>query len=447
MSAAPETSSFSVRAALIGDIATAAFLAVGAAYCAWAATGLLGHISILVDPRADDVWFEADVGRVFDNMTLRLSNHYRTQVHPLFSLFGLGITHLFSWMHGVDKLAAVRLSIASMAALWMALFFILLRTLQCRRLDAAVFAVVAATSGSALFWTAVPETYLFGSATIVAVLVITALSERRHIAPWVDVCMAAGSLSMLLTNWMFGLISLTVRHKMRVAAQLAANSLVLVVFLWAVQKFLSPSAHFFLGDHEPLSHGGTNSWTLPRIFFIDTLVMPDIQSIPNDYPWLWPKLSVQNSATWRLTASGTVALLAWTVLFAAGVWAMLKMKSLKRFRLVLAIGIAGQLLLHAIYGNESFLYALNWLPLLVTVAALATLTRLRWLSLTAAIAFIASAAPHNYAELKFAFDSMSASTTLTLPLPPPPKLRDCRQSSAEGKSAAVGAAQITYTGS
>jgi len=138
------------------------------------------------------------------------------------------------------------------------------------------------------------------------------------------------------------------------------------------------------------------------------VVMPDIQSIANDYPTLWLKLSVQDAVSWKLTSSGKIALLAWVVLFSAGLWAMLTLESLKKIRLVLALGIGGQLVLHTIYGNESYLYALNWLPLLVTVAALATLTRLRWLSLAAALVFIVSAAHHNYAELRFAFDALAA---------------------------------------
>jgi hypothetical protein len=391
------------------DALIAALLAAGAAYFVWVATGLHDHISILLDAKADDVWFEADVSRVFDNMTARFSNHFRSQVHPLFSLYGLGLTHVFSSIPGVGKMSAVRMAIAATAALWMVLFFALLRTLRCARLDAAVFSLVAATSASAIFWSAVPETYLVGSATIIFVLLITALSERRDMPPWVDVAMAAVSLSMLVTNFMFGLISLGVRHKLKVAAQLAANALVVVVLLWTVQKFIAPSAHFFLGDHEGIAH--VDALSVPKIFFLDTLVMPDVELIANDHPWLWLKLSVQDSLSWKLTHSGAIALVTWIILLGAGAWTALRIRSLRRFRLVLGLGIAGQLLLHMIYGNESYLYALNWLPLLATMAALSTLTRLRWASLAAAIIFILCAASHNYRELEFAFKALAAQAT------------------------------------
>jgi hypothetical protein len=99
-------------------------------------------------------------------------------------------------------------------------------------------------------------------------------------------------------------------------------------------------------------------------------------------------------------------LAAWIVLLGAGAWSATTMHSLRRFRLALGLGIAGQLTLHMIYGNESYLYALNWLPLLVTLAALSTFTRLRPIALGASIAFAACAAYHNYHELEFAFQAL-----------------------------------------
>lgn len=392
------------------DVALIALLAIGAAYCAWVLTGLHDHITILRDARADDVWFEGDVDRVFGNMTDRFSNHFRSQVHPVFSLFALVGTRLFGSLFGVSKLTAVRLVIASAAALWMALFFILLRLLRCRQLDATLFCLVAATSASAIFWTAVPETYVLASATIVAVLATTALAERQRIPPWLDVAMAAAALSVLITNWMVALISLGIRHKLKDALQLAANALVVIVLLWAIQKFMAPSAHFFIGDREKLT--SVEPLTVPSVFFLDTLVMPHVQMIANDHPWLWPKFSVQHAFAWKLTAFGLIALVAWATMLGAGAWAMFKVQHLKKFRLFLIVALVGQLTLHLLFGNETFLYALDWMPLLVTVAALATLTRLRWVTIAAALVFIVSASQHNLSELRLTFDVLSSRVSM-----------------------------------
>jgi hypothetical protein len=61
-------------------------------------------------------------------------------------------------------------------------------------------------------------------------------------------------------------------------------------------------------------------------------------------------------------------------------------------RVVLACTLAGQVLLHMIYGEETFLYALHFAPLLVLAAALAaaaTAWRRTILVLAVALAFAA----------------------------------------------------------
>jgi len=271
-------------------------------------------------------------------------------------------------------------------------------------MDAVVFSLVAAVSASAVFWSTIPETYVAGSTTIVLVLMVTALAERKRIPSWLDVGVAAAALSMLVTNWMVALLSLVRRRPLKEAIQLGANAFLVVVFVWAIQKFIFPSAHFFLGDHEKWPH--VKASTVPAILFLDTMVMPDVVPIANDLPTLWPKLSVQGSVSWHLTSVGPIALVAWGALFAAGVWAIAMLRTFKALRFVLVLSVAGQLALHLFYGNESFLYALNWLPLLVAIAALATRTRLRWFSLIAALIFIVCGAYHNVKSLEAALDAV-----------------------------------------
>jgi len=387
------------------DWLLAGFLALAAMLAAWLVTDLQQHIALLMNVKADDVWFEADVMRVTGNMTDRFSDHFRSQVHPLFSLLALCITHVVQVVTGVGKLASVRLSIALMAGVWLALVYFVLRLLDCRRVDSLVFTLVAASSAAAMFWVAVPESYLWGSTTILAVLAVSAIGERRAIAQWVDTGMAAMALSILITNWMVALFSLTTRHRIKVAVQIAANGLVLVVLLWAVQKFLCPSAHFFMGDREKWPH--VNAVSVPPIFFFDSMVMPGIQSIANDHASLWDKLSVQDSLWRHPSRLGAVAFTAWAVLLTIGGWALMTLETLQRFRLVLALSLLGQLFLHMVYGNESFLYALNWVPLLVCMVALTTRTRLRWFSLATAMVFAVSAGLHNWAALNTALQLLA----------------------------------------
>ncbi len=73
---------------------------------------------------------------------------------------------------------------------------------------------------------------------------------------------------------------------------------------------------------------------------------------------------------------------------------------------MLALSILGQIALHLLYGDETFLYALDWLPLFVTAAALATLTRWRPVVLAVAAVFWSRLGIHNGRELRAALNTV-----------------------------------------
>ena len=61
--------------------------------------------------------------------------------------------------------------------------------------------------------------------------------------------------------------------------------------------------------------------------------------------------------------------------------------------------LLGQLALHLLYGDETFLYALHWVPLLVIVGGFGALASPRWVWLVLAGLLLASTAVNN--GLKF----------------------------------------------
>jgi hypothetical protein len=84
------------------------------------------------------------------------------------------------------------------------------------------------------------------------------------------------------------------------------------------------------------------------------------------------------------------------MLFGLGVWAAVRNRPNRRFFTVLGMVLAGQLGLHLVYGGEEvFLYSLHWVPLLVVVAAGATLTPARRLAVALAGALIVCAGINN----------------------------------------------------
>jgi hypothetical protein len=315
----------------------------------------------------------------------------------LFSLVALSINIPLRHVLHLSPEAAVRVTIGGMSALWIALLYGVLRTVGCRRLDAVLFALVAGTSAGALFWTAIPETYLFSSTTILFTLLVAAWAQRRVIPVWLEVATAATALSMLLTNWMYALISMVTRRSLRDVLQLAVNAFFVVTILWGLEKYMCESAQFFLGHHEVVvKPRAIEAW---EVFFLHAMVMPDFLTMPNETAGLWPKFSVQGALSWHLTPWGPVALLAWLALLALGLWALFTLRSLGRFRFVLGVALLGQLALHTVFGNETFLYVLDWVPTLVLVVAMASLTRWRWAVLGLSGVFILSAGIHNQAEL------------------------------------------------
>lgn len=370
------------------------------------------HIGRLLDPTLytqSGIWFDADNGRVYDNISTRGSNHYRTNVHPLFSvLFHPPVyiaRQLLGRVLGLDTEMVVRLVVAMVAGVWIAIFFILLRALRCRRLDAALFAVLAACSASSLLWSAVPETYTAGSITVLAALLAVAVFERRRPAPWLFVLVSALSLSITITNWMAGIVATAVSFPWRRAVQITAAALCVVTALWGVQKLLYPSAQFFFDNRDEARYvfraeaGGPRA--ILRTFAVHSVVMPEVRVVEDtSVVDIGRRLSVQTSPVGSSGRWGVAAVSLWIALLALGVCALFTLRGHACARMALAMTLLGQVGLHLIYGEETFLYAMHYMPLLVAIACLSTLTRTRRLALTLAVCCLASTAVNNAAEFE-----------------------------------------------
>src|SRR5882757_1400843 len=389
------------------DLAISLILLVSVTLSVWNITAIHDHVRTLIDPRADDVWFEADVDRVYDDMTDRGANHYRTTVHPIFPLLTYPVVHASQKLLHTDKISAVRGVIAATAGVWLTLFYALLRALRCRRMDAVLFALVAAATSGALFWVAIPETYEFGSLTIVGVLFLAAMAERRAVPVWVDIAAGAASMSILVTDFMVAVASFVSRYQLKRAIQIACNALVLVVLLWGLQKYFFESAQFFMGQHDSTTPPEPRSVALV-VIFLQSFVAPEIRTLPNELPGVWPVLTFQHAALAPLDFLKVTALVSWLCLLGFAGWVLVRLPQYPRFRAMLALSIAGQIVLHLLYGGETFLYALDWLPLFITAAALATLTRWRPAVLAAAVTFAVTAGMHNSAQLRAALDLVAA---------------------------------------
>jgi hypothetical protein len=327
-----------------------------------------------------NVWFEADAPRVFANMSNRWSNHYRTKVHPLFSLATQPIVSGLRAVLKIESSTAIRIVIASVAGLWIGVLFALLRLIGCRRLDAALFSALGGTSASAAFWFVLPETYAFGSLTILLALGIVALAEHRDLSSKWYLVLNILTMSFTVTNWMVGIIATFAKFPWRRALQITVLAVWIVTLLWLMQKEIYPSAEFFVGDREEANYmfnkeaGGP--LTIVNAFVFHSMVMPAIGEIGPPHRRL-PILTVQRSLPGSGSPWGAAAVGLWAVLLGLGLWGFCSTRQHLAFRVVLGLTLLGQLALHLVYGAETFLYALHFGPLLVVLAALSSLTRAR----------------------------------------------------------------------
>ncbi|NEQ30842.1 MAG: hypothetical protein F6K04_07550 [Leptolyngbya sp. SIO4C5] len=367
----------------------------------------------LIDPavwdfQATNTWFEADLSRVFQNMTDHNSDHQRTQVHPLFSLIAFPPTYLLGRFFGLEAQTAVGLVIACVAAFWAAGLFSLLRLVGCRNLDAVLFTLLGGVSAAAMFWFVVPDTYPFSSLTIVMGLLFAAVAEYRPLPAYSYVVVSAITLSVTVTNWMVGILTTLAHHRLRRTVQLSVNAFFLVTLVWGVQKFLFSSAEFFLGSREEqkyvamASSGGP--WRVWQSFIAHTLVMPEIQLRENISSYFnrpdWPTMTTQMSLPGSASLWGAIAVGLWLALLGLGLWSLFSLRTLPKFRWILGSTLVGQLLLHSVYGNETFLYSLNFLPLFLVLVALSTLTRARRMALGLALALIVTAGINNAGQFQ-----------------------------------------------
>ena len=122
----------------------------------------------LIDRMNTDTWFDADIDRVYENITVRTSrtkDYQAAHKHPLFSITFWPIAQTINTI--VDSLyVSVRIILALNAAVSIALLLSLLTKFQIQSLDRILFALLYIASGGFVFWYSMVETFPFGATSI-----------------------------------------------------------------------------------------------------------------------------------------------------------------------------------------------------------------------------------------------------------------------------------------
>jgi hypothetical protein len=333
---------------------------------------------VVVDYATLDLWFDGDLPRNFVDMNQRDSELYTTRRHPLLPLLEFPPVYILKRAFGVEPLTAVRMTLAGVAALWVTGTFIVLRLIGCRRLDALVFTLLAMSSAAAVFWLVVPETPNFGSLSILPAIGVAALAGRRPVSVLWHVAASAASLSVTVTNWMFGLAASLVHYRRKRAVQITINAFCIVVLLWAAQRIIFPNAVFFFGSFDVVVPEPESGGPLAVLssFIFHTIVMSSIKTTHSFYH---PNLAVMTvQASWPGSASvlGMIAAVSWMALLGLGVWGW-RIINNRELQVFLGLCLLGQIVLHLFIGRETFLYSLHFAPLLIALAALSSFTPAR----------------------------------------------------------------------
>ena len=375
----------------------AAFAFVLVAMITWGASGFVD--ARLLEHQTVDVWFEADIARVVENMSERWSDHYRAQVHPILALVVLPFVYAVRRVLSLETWTSIRVVLSLTAGLWAIGLFAVLRLTGFRRPDASVFTLLGVTSAGAVFWFGVPETHIVGSLTILLALLVVAVSARRQIPAFVEVAVGVATLGVTVTNWMAGIIASWSHRSWRQTLQISANAFALTVLLWAVGKKLAPSSTFFLGNPpEPaalLSPEALGPARVVSSFLMHTVVMPAIAIVDRPGAGQWPILAVQPSSPGSGGALSLLSTVLWGALLLVGVWSLWRAREHRSMRLFVACFLAGQLALHLLYGSETFLYAPNFLPVLIVLSAFGAMSPLRRVVVPVALLLVVTNAINN----------------------------------------------------
>jgi hypothetical protein len=386
------------------------------------AIGSLAFVATLtLDPRfldpatGNDIWFEGDLGRIADEMTHRWAAHSRATVHPLFALLTVPITYAARFA-GMSPGGAVAAVVGLSAAVWAAACYCLMRALALGTIDAVLFVLLSASSAAGQFWLTVPETAALGSASVMAALAVAARftnPARQQVRKWPPApsgmaaeirlaAAAAASLAITVTNFMAGIVAAIGALPPRRAVQVLINAFAIVVLLWVVQRIVTPHADFFIGysneERYLLRPEAGGPLRAIRTIVVSGMLMPALATVEKPRRgWI---LSIQDSGTRTqsvLWMSGTIL---WLLMLGWGLAALLRNRSKQSACWPLLAVVAWFLALYAVYGTESFLYALNVVPLLVAVAAAGvTVDSGAWVVRAAVVALLTITAVNNATRL------------------------------------------------
>jgi hypothetical protein len=324
----------------------------------------------LGNPLAGDVWFASDIPYRLE--AIREPGGWENGgAHPLFPSIGhalLVATAPLTRGHEPMRKAAVAGALA--AGAFAAVLYALFRRMRLAPLDAGLFTAIGATSAGALFWFPVPES--FGLAGLgVAVALFVAAAPRPSTAALAAGCVA--SASCILTNGVVGAVATFAHHPrprqwIRVIS-IGALSFAVLAASWFFQE-RGRTTPFFLSDRLLEYQEHLYPMSLDRTAQVlqgllsHAVVAPEPQSARPSFRRAVVATNGARSGPWRRSRG---SLSSPSVPFRTVELARKGERTQLAVTAVLSLALA--VAMHLTLGREMFLYAMDVLPLLLTLAA------------------------------------------------------------------------------
>jgi hypothetical protein len=367
----------------------------------------------LYDEGGFDVWFQADTPRVFGAMADGLGKyHFRTSVHPLFSVLSTPFVSSLRLL-GVSPFFAARLLVALSGFVSAGALFLSFRGLGIPKWGSGLFVCVLLASATYLNWFCIIETYAMSAASICLMLLVLISARTSRSSVWT--LASAATLAVTITDWVLGIAATFVRLEPRRVLRVTIGALVLVVAISIWQKSLYPSAVYFFNPFR-LAHEGTYTplrsaknfhqwrpWENLRSVLLSSAVAPSPQLVSGELAggWVGEKIITnQQSSVGTYSPADWLAAIAWTALILCGIDGAYRSVSHRSIVLAVTIYLCSQVFMCLVYGAITFLYSCLFFPSLVLLAGFGWFSRARSASVSSAVIFVICGAYGNFMHFK-----------------------------------------------
>ena len=307
--------------------------------------------------------------RVFSNATDLWSPFTRHNLHPFWPLFftvpGVSLIRVF----GLDRVLALWLVTGAWAGVWCATLFATGRCCRLSRSHALGMVALAVSMSNFWFWALCPESWVVGSVSILLAVAGVNVAPLRK--TWPAVAISAFTLGTTLTNWsaswIANLLTRPLTATLRVMLLTVVASVGMVV---ALQPVVRNGGYRVLGNVQRESLYVSSRGLAEKVtaFALHSAVAPALAMTTLDG---FHALSFQRSLPGSRGPLSALAVAGWLgLLFVGGTELVRRAAAGHALERVLGTFLLFQLALHAVYGEETFLYTMHFAPLLALMVGL-----------------------------------------------------------------------------